>query len=72
MLLAAPAAMAAGLSFMMPVGTPPNALVFATGRLSIPTMARAGVLLKVLFAILIQIVTFAIALRVLDLSVTGG
>jgi hypothetical protein len=35
-------------------------------------MARAGFLLNVLFAILIQIVTFAIALRVLDLSVTGG
>jgi sodium-dependent dicarboxylate transporter 2/3/5 len=71
MLLAAPAAMAAGLSFMMPVGTPPNALVFATGRLSIPLMAKAGLLLNVLFAILIQIATFAIALRVLDFT-NGG
>jgi sodium-dependent dicarboxylate transporter 2/3/5 len=71
LLLAAPAAMAAGLSFMMPVGTPPNALVFATGRLSIPLMAKAGLLLNVLFAILIQIATFAIALRVLDFT-TGG
>lgn len=68
LILAAPAAMAAGLSFMMPVGTPPNALVFATGRLTIPLMARAGVLLNILFAILIQIATFAIALRVLGIT----
>jgi sodium-dependent dicarboxylate transporter 2/3/5 len=71
LLLAAPAAMAAGLSFMMPVGTPPNALVFATGRLTIPMMARAGILLNVLFAILIQIATFLIALRVLGVDAGG-
>jgi sodium-dependent dicarboxylate transporter 2/3/5 len=56
---------------MMPVGTPPNALVFATGRLTIPMMARAGILLNVLFAILIQIATFLIALRVLGVDAGG-
>ncbi len=68
MLLAAPAALAAGLSFMMPVGTPPNALIFATGRLSVPTMARAGILLNVLFTVLIQIAMFTIALRVFGIG----
>lgn len=71
LLLAAPAAMAAGLAFMLPVGTPPNALVFATGRLTIPMMARAGILLNVLFAFLIQLITFFIALRVFGLEVSG-
>jgi sodium-dependent dicarboxylate transporter 2/3/5 len=33
---------------MMPVGTPPNAIVFGSGRITLPQMARAGVLLNVL------------------------
>jgi sodium-dependent dicarboxylate transporter 2/3/5 len=40
--LVAPAAMAASCGFMMPVGTPPNAIVFGTGRLTIQEMMRAG------------------------------
>ena len=68
MLLAAPAALAAGLSFMLPVGTPPNALIFATGRLTVPIMARAGLLLNLLFAVLIQFAVYGIALRVFGLD----
>jgi solute carrier family 13 (sodium-dependent dicarboxylate transporter), member 2/3/5 len=37
-----PATLAASCGFVMPVGTPPNAIVFTTGRLAIPTMARVG------------------------------
>jgi sodium-dependent dicarboxylate transporter 2/3/5 len=40
--LVAPAAMAASCGFMLPVGTPPNAIVFGTGRLSMQEMIRAG------------------------------
>jgi sodium-dependent dicarboxylate transporter 2/3/5 len=40
--LVAPAAMAASCGFMMPVGTPPNAIVFGTGRLTMQEMIRAG------------------------------
>ncbi len=31
---------------MMPVGTPPNAIVFGTGLVTIPQMVRAGFLLN--------------------------
>ena len=52
-LLTAPAALAANSGYMMPVGTPPNAIVFATGRITIGQMMRAGFYLNIIFAILI-------------------
>jgi len=43
-----PAAIAANCSYMLPVGTPPNAIVYGSGLVTLPQMARAGVLLNVL------------------------
>jgi solute carrier family 13 (sodium-dependent dicarboxylate transporter), member 2/3/5 len=37
--------MAASLAFALPMGTPPNALVFASGRVSIRSMVRAGLIM---------------------------
>ncbi len=41
-MLAIPAAIAASCAFMMPVATPPNAIVFGTGMMHIQSMIRAG------------------------------
>jgi sodium-dependent dicarboxylate transporter 2/3/5 len=41
-----PTAMAASLAFMLPMGTPPNALVFASGRVTIRQMAGAGLVMN--------------------------
>ncbi len=45
--LVIPAAFAASWAFMMPVGTPPNAMAFASGQLPALTMARVGLLLNI-------------------------
>ena len=44
-LLALPAAMAASWGFMLPAGTGPNALAWATGHIAMPRVVRAGLLL---------------------------
>ena len=43
-----PCALAANCSYMLPVGTPPNAIVFGSGCITLPQMARAGLLLNLL------------------------
>jgi len=59
-LLLVPTAMAASCAFMLPVATPPNAIVFASGRVTIFQMMRAGVVLNIVGAILITLfVVFA-------------
>jgi sodium-dependent dicarboxylate transporter 2/3/5 len=60
MLLAVPTVLAASCGFMMPVGTPPNAMVYGTGRIRMPEMLRAGLATNLLFIILIVIVTLVI------------
>ena len=48
MTLAVPVALAASCAFMMPVATPPNAVVFSAGRLSVVEMCRAGVVMNII------------------------
>ncbi|GAW91220.1 SLC13 family permease [Calderihabitans maritimus] len=47
------AAIAASFAFMLPVATPPNAIVFGTGYVTIPQMAKAGFWLNIMGIILI-------------------
>jgi sodium-dependent dicarboxylate transporter 2/3/5 len=46
--LALAAALAASLAFMLPVATPPNALVYSSGYVSIRQMVRTGFILDIL------------------------
>lgn len=48
LLFAIPTALAANCSYMLPVGTPPNAIVFGHGLVTLPQMAKAGILLNVI------------------------
>ena len=52
-MLLVPATIAASCAFMMPVGTPPNAIVFGTGAVTIGQMARGGFVLNIVGIFLI-------------------
>ena len=64
-MLAVPAALAASCAFMMPVATPPNAIVFGSGKLEISDMIRAGFALNVIGIILVTLTGYYLAAAVL-------
>lgn len=58
--LTIPVALAASCAFMMPVATPPNAIVFASERLTVAQMAKAGFLLNLIAVSVIVLITSAL------------
>lgn len=58
--LAVPAALAASFAFMLPVATPPNAIVFASGQLKIVEMVRAGFVMNLISIVLITLCCYLI------------
>ncbi len=57
-LLLIPCALAASFAFMMPVGTPPNAIVFGTGLVTIPQMCRAGIVANIAGVLLVTALAY--------------
>ena len=53
-----PATLAASCAFMFPVATPPNAIVFGSGKIRVWEMLRMGVLLNITAIMLITLVTY--------------
>ncbi len=56
-----PAALGVSCAFMLPVGTPPNAIVYASGYINMPQMVRAGLWLNALFTVLLTFLVFFLA-----------
>ena len=60
LILAIPAALGASCAFMLPVATPPNAIVYGSGKISIPEMSKAGLWLNLVFIFLLTAGTFTL------------
>jgi sodium-dependent dicarboxylate transporter 2/3/5 len=46
---------------MLPVATPPNAIIFATGALTIPQMVRAGFFLNLIGIVVVTVIALVVA-----------
>ncbi len=58
MTLAVPAALAASCAFMLPVATPPNAVVFSSGYVTIAQMVRAGIVMNIVAIAVITVAAY--------------
>ena len=58
LLLIVPAAIAASCAFMLPVATPPNAIVFGSGYVTIPQMVRSGFGLNIIGIVLVTALSY--------------
>lgn len=62
-----PATVSASFAFMLPMATPPNAVVFGSGHLSIRQMAKAGALLNLFGALWVTLLTLYLAPKVFSM-----
>ena len=60
LMLAMPVTLAASCAFMMPVSTPPNAILFASGYIRIKEMIKAGLLLNLFSLVIIFIISMTL------------
>jgi sodium-dependent dicarboxylate transporter 2/3/5 len=65
LLLVVPAAVAASCAFMLPVATPPNAIVFGSERIRLPQMARTGIWLNLIGIVVITGLCYALVIPLL-------
>jgi sodium-dependent dicarboxylate transporter 2/3/5 len=70
LLLMLPVTLSASMAFMMPVATPPNAIVFASGKLRIRDMIKTGLIINFLAIIMITLQTWFVGTAVFDIDMT--
>jgi sodium-dependent dicarboxylate transporter 2/3/5 len=67
-LLMIPAAISASCAFMLPVATPPNAIVFASDYVTVPQMARAGIWLNLIGVVLVTAILYLLVVPVFKID----
>jgi len=68
LMLMIPATISASCAFMMPVATPPNAIIFGSGRIRIGEMARVGVFINIIGVLAICLIFYLIGTSVFSID----
>jgi solute carrier family 13 (sodium-dependent dicarboxylate transporter), member 2/3/5 len=71
-LLLFPAAIMASFAFMLPVATPPNAIVFSSGWISIRRMFRAGFALDLMALLVVPLLVYVLGMAVFPFGSSPG
>ncbi len=71
LLLMLPVTLSASMAFMMPVATPPNAIVFASGQLHIRDMIKTGFIINLVAIVLISLQTWLIGTAIFDIDISS-
>ncbi len=58
--MAIPITLSASCAFMLPVGTPPNAIVYGTGKIQISNMIKAGIYLNIIYIFVISLIVISL------------
>ena len=66
-----PTTIAASCAFMLPIATPPNAVIFGSGQLDIKDMIKAGISLNILSALVVSILSIIILNLLFGLQITS-
>ena len=69
LLLMIPATVSGSFAFMLPVATPPNAIIFGTKRVSILMMAKTGFVLNLIGIVVVALVTYYWGMNVFGIDV---
>ncbi len=69
LLMAIPAALGASCAFMLPVATPPNAIIYGSDRVAVFEMARAGVWLNIVFLVLITMCAYSLIIWIFGIEI---
>lgn len=69
LLLMIPATLSASMAFMLPVGTPPNTIVFASKRLRIIDMIKSGFLLNISSILIITLLVYTLGNIIFGLDI---
>ena len=66
-----PATIAGSMAFMLPVATPPNAIIFGTRRVRITQMIKTGLFLNIVGTIVISLMVYFVATQIFDIDLNG-